>query len=238
MRSRLLLMSIATLILAACGTVAETNPTFEPTNTGQPRLVLAEDEGDSEDAVGEESTAEAESVAVEPTTAPTATPEPTVEPTAAPTLEPTVVPTEEATEVVEEAAAPADTAPVMVNGEEITGYAADGEFWFSSIANSETGQMCITCHNPTEPLHGVGPYLYGIATVAGERVAGLSATDYLYESIVNPNAHLAPPQIGPEGQEVPWVEGLMPQNWGEQLEPTQIADLVAYLLTLNQELPE
>lgn len=230
MRFRLLLMGVAALLLAACGKVADTQPTFEPTNTGQPRLVLVEEEEE-----GAESSEGA--VAVVPTSTPTVAPTltPTSEPTALPTEVPTEAPTEAPTAVPTEAEV--GTTVVVIDGQELTGYAADGEFWFNNIENSVTTQKCITCHNPIEPVHGVGPYLYGIANVAGTRVEGLSAVEYLYESIVNPNAHMAPPQVGPDGQEVPWPQNLMPVNWGEQLQPYEIADLVAYLMTLDQELP-
>ncbi len=235
MRFRLLILGGAALLLAACGSVAETQPTFEPTSTSQPRLVLAEEEGEETVA---ESEATEEAVAVESTVVPPTT-TPTPEPTSAPTLEPTAAPTEVPTE---EAAAAAESAEagrtvVVIDGQELTGYAEDGKFWFDTIENSVTTQKCITCHNPDAPVHGVGPYLYGIANVAGSRVEGMSAIDYLHEAIVNPNAHIAPPQIGPDGQEFPWPPNLMPQNWGEQLEPYQIADIIAYLMTLNQELP-
>ncbi|MBZ0309199.1 MAG: c-type cytochrome [Anaerolineae bacterium] len=236
MRFRLLVLGGAALLLAACGSVAETQPTFEPTSTSQPRLVLVEEEGEETVA---ESEATEEAVAVEPTVVPpTATPSP--EPTAVPTLaEPTAVPTEVPTE---EAAVPADSSEagrtvVVIDGQELTGYAEDGKFWFDTIENTQTTQKCITCHNPDAPVHGVGPYLYGIANAAGSRVEGMNAVDYLHEAIVNPNAHIAPPQISPDGQEFPWPPNLMPQNWEEQLEPYQIADIIAYLMTLNQELP-
>lgn len=238
MRFRLLILGIAALLLAACGTVAETNPTFEPTNTGQPRLVSADEDEEEVEAIAEESTAEAtEEVAV----VPTATLEPTVEPTIPPTEVPTLEPTEEAVateEVVEDASDEGGAVTVVIDGAEYVGDATFGKDTFEFVPNIETQQTCRTCHNPDEPVHGVGPYLYGIATVAGERVEGMDAVEYLHESIVNPNAHMAPPQVGPEGQEVPWPEGLMPQSWGEQLEAQQIADLVAYLMSLNQELPE
>ena len=51
----------------------------------------------------------------------------------------------------------------------------------------------------------------------------MSAEDYLRQSIVEPNAHIT------EG----YTEGVMYQNFGEELTNSQINDLVAFLMTLK-----
>jgi cbb3-type cytochrome c oxidase subunit III len=68
----------------------------------------------------------------------------------------------------------------------------------------------------------VGPELTQIGTVAETRVEGMSAEEYLHESIVNPSAHI--------------VEGyndLMPKNFGDILSEEQLADLIAFLSSLK-----
>ncbi len=69
----------------------------------------------------------------------------------------------------------------------------------------------------------VGPSQAGLATRAETRVAGMSAADYIHQSIVEPNAHIV------EG----FAEGLMYQNYATDLTEEQINDLVAYTLTLK-----
>jgi len=69
----------------------------------------------------------------------------------------------------------------------------------------------------------VGPSQAGLATRAATRVAGMSAADYIHQSIVEPNAHIV------EG----FAEGLMYQNYATDLTEDQINDLVAYTLTLE-----
>jgi hypothetical protein len=63
-----------------------------------------------------------------------------------------------------------------------------------------------------------------LAITAETRVAGLSATEYLYQSITQPNAHLV------EG----YVAGLMPQTYAESIPEADLATIVAYLLTLTE----
>lgn len=222
-RALFVLMNIMMMgVLVACGAEATPRPTFEPTATFERQVVEVEEE--AEDVVvvaqeptepetevmteGEESDGE---VVQEETEEPTLTPEPST-----PTPEPAPTSTPEPTEEPE--AEPA-------------GDPAYGEFLFNNQPSSTTEQMCITCHNPTEPEPGTGPYLYGIANVAGERVEGLSAREYLYQSIVNPDEFIAPPQ---EGQE--WNEGVMPASWEEDLSEDDINAIVDYLMTLDQPL--
>ncbi len=84
-----------------------------------------------------------------------------------------------------------------------------------------SGIPCTTCHTlDGSPL--VGPSLQGVGTRAGERIDGLSASDYLHESIVSPSSYL-----------VAGYSDLMPKTFGEVLSPDEINDLVAYLLTLQ-----
>jgi hypothetical protein len=152
-----------------------------------------------------------------PTLPPTATPEPTIAPTEE-TPEPTEASTEEPAAAEPTDAPAADAEGVMVNG--ILGDPASGEFWFTQFPNPGTGQARVTCHNPDEAITGLGPSLYGIADVAGDRIEGYSAEEYLLESIKDPRAFLAPSQLNPDGEEVEWNPELMPADWAQVLDET------------------
>ncbi len=82
---------------------------------------------------------------------------------------------------------------------------------------------CTTCHDVAQGIQIVGPSLKGVATRAGTRKPGMSASDYLHESIMKPNAFVVPN----------FVAGIMPQNFAQTLSAKDIDDVVAYLLTLK-----
>ena len=87
-----------------------------------------------------------------------------------------------------------------------------------------TEATCFACHTVSGLSEGIiGPALDGIASRAGDRVSGLSAEEYIRESILNPNAFMV------EG----FAEGIMLPNFGETLSEEQIDSLVAFLLTLE-----
>ncbi len=80
---------------------------------------------------------------------------------------------------------------------------------------------CGGCHAIEGISYGeVGPNLTQIAGVAATRKDGVSAEDYIRESIVNPNAFVV------EGYE----PNIMPQNYGQQLSSRELNDLIDYLL--------
>lgn len=98
----------------------------------------------------------------------------------------------------------------------------DGEDLFSQkILEGNPG--CVTCHSLTEGQVLVGPSLAEIGVDAAQRVSGMSARDYIEQSIVDPNAYVV----------ADFKSDLMPQDWGEVLDDAQIAALVDYLLTLR-----
>jgi nitric oxide reductase subunit C len=117
------------------------------------------------------------------------------------------------------------SAPAAETGGAVpVGNVANGEKLFNQATigpNSSPG--CVTCHSLEEGVVVVGPSQAGLAARAGTRVAGQTADEYLRESILNPNAHIV------EG----FTEGVMYQNYGAELTPEQIDDLVAYLETLQ-----
>jgi len=86
-----------------------------------------------------------------------------------------------------------------------------------------TAQPCASCHSLVPDQVLVGPSLAGIGTQAAGRRPGYSAELYLYESIIQPGAHVV------EG----FQNGLMPPNFAQILAPQQQADLVAYLASLK-----
>ncbi len=80
---------------------------------------------------------------------------------------------------------------------------------------------CAGCHATEGDTVMVGPSLAGLAGRAGEEVEGLSAAEYIEQSIVEPDAHVV------EG----FNPGIMPAYTG--LSDEDLANLVAYLLSLD-----
>lgn len=107
-----------------------------------------------------------------------------------------------------EAIAPEDA------GEEAAGDPEAGATVFTSLG-------CGGCHATEGDATMVGPSLAGLAGRAGEEVEGLSAVEYVEQSIVEPDAHIV------EG----FNAGIMPAYTG--LGETDLANLVAYLLSLE-----
>lgn len=78
---------------------------------------------------------------------------------------------------------------------------------------------CSGCHTGQE--NAASPDLTGFGAAAGTRVVGQDAREYAFYSIAEPGQHI--------------VEGygnVMYNQYDEKLTPQQIADLIAYLLTL------
>ena len=82
---------------------------------------------------------------------------------------------------------------------------------------------CAACHSLEPDLTLVGPSHIGITTRAETAVAGKSAEEYLRESTIDPDAEVT------EG----FPAGVMYKNYGNDLTEQDIADLVAFLMTLK-----
>ncbi|MBZ0286921.1 MAG: PQQ-dependent sugar dehydrogenase, partial [Anaerolineae bacterium] len=83
---------------------------------------------------------------------------------------------------------------------------------------------CITCHFLDNTANATGPSLYGLADRAGTRVAGLSAEEYVRQSILHPNDYIV------EG----FSANFMYQNYAADLSDEDVNALIAYVLTLKQ----
>jgi mono/diheme cytochrome c family protein len=83
---------------------------------------------------------------------------------------------------------------------------------------------CTACHTVSGLSTGtVGPVLDGVGSRAGDMTAGISAEEYLRESILNPNLFMVEE----------FAEGIMPQTFGDTLSDEQVDSLIAFLLTLE-----
>lgn len=90
---------------------------------------------------------------------------------------------------------------------------------------------CVGCHgDPANPASAaVGPNLGNIGNDAADRVPGMSAEQYIYESILDPNAFVTPDC--PNG---PCLEpSVMRADYGLVLSEQEMADLIAYYMTLT-----
>jgi mono/diheme cytochrome c family protein len=124
---------------------------------------------------------------------------------------------------------PAPTEPPTPAATALPGNAANGAKLFN-------GLPCSSCHDDTHPWPGgvVCPNLGNIATEAARIVKSpdyhgqaADAAGYIRESIVNPNAYVVP------GDNYHTADGqsAMEKDFAKTLTPSQIDDLVAYLMT-------
>ena len=85
---------------------------------------------------------------------------------------------------------------------------------------------CQGCHSLDDPdTILAGPYQGDLHETAGTRVEGLTAEEYVYQSIVAPNEYIV------DG----YVAGVMPQTFSEQMSEAEIRGLVDWMLDPNRE---
>ena len=97
------------------------------------------------------------------------------------------------------------------------------ELYKGQTIGSASSPGCVTCHSLEEGVTLVGPSHAGVGARAGTLVAGMSAEDYLRESILEPNAHIV------DG----FSPGVMYQNYANELTTDEVDALVAYMLNLK-----
>ena len=79
---------------------------------------------------------------------------------------------------------------------------------------------CKDCHVFGERRPGDGPSFVGIAETAATRVEGMSAAEYIRQSVREPSAYI------PEG----YFDHVMPKVYAELLTDEEIDNLIAFLL--------
>ena len=111
------------------------------------------------------------------------------------------------------------------------GDAVHGEALFrQTVIGKKPEPGCITCHSLAPGVVLVGPALAGVATRSVETIqqpayTGQATTvaDYLQESIMAPNTYIA----------AGFTPDLMRPTFASELSTQEVADLVAFLLTLQ-----
>lgn len=82
---------------------------------------------------------------------------------------------------------------------------------------------CSSCHQ-LNAARSSGPSLQYYGDIAGDRVDGESAEAYTYYAIIRPSRYL-----------VRGYSNVMPSNYEDVFTEQELADLIAYLLTLKAE---
>jgi ferredoxin/cytochrome c2 len=97
------------------------------------------------------------------------------------------------------------------------------KIYYETAAGVNAG--CRICHSLEKGETIIGPSFYGIADRAANRVPGLTAEEYLRQSIIQPNAYIVPG----------FPEGQMIQNFGQILTEEEIEDIIAFLMTMKEK---
>lgn len=119
-----------------------------------------------------------------------------------------------------------DGDPLPEMAESLVGDPARGESLFKQpVIGPGRVAGCITCHSLTPDTVLVGPSLADIGRTAAENRDPTAAAEFLKQSIAQPD------QTVTSG----FDSGVMIQSYGEDLTSQEIADLVAFLLTLRTD---
>ncbi len=95
-----------------------------------------------------------------------------------------------------------------------------------------TTYACASCHGAldNEGSANIGPWLGDIDQTGAERIDGYTAADYVYESILKPDAFIAPEcPSGPCNE-----PSTMPGNFGERMTQQDMADVMSYVLSATE----
>ncbi len=97
------------------------------------------------------------------------------------------------------------------------------QLYESKTLGSKSAEGCVSCHayDETKGDDSKAPFTKGTGTRAATRVPGLSAEEYIRESINTPDAYVVEN----------YKAGDMYQDWAKDLSKQEIDDLVAYLLS-------
>ncbi|MBL4772778.1 MAG: c-type cytochrome [Alcanivoracaceae bacterium] len=99
-----------------------------------------------------------------------------------------------------------------------------GELLFHQVHIGKNNVIgCISCHSLKTDIKTVGPSLFGIGLRTNKLVNGMSAQEYLKQSIINPNAHVV------SG----YSPAIMFAHYQDELNETEINNLVNFLLSLK-----
>lgn len=109
----------------------------------------------------------------------------------------------------------------------LMGDPVEGEALFKT--SIEGAPQCSACHLTSRDafaFHSVGPNLDGVATRAETRIEGLTAEEYLRQSILDPSIFV-----------VDTFSNVMYPNYANYLSETDVNNLIAFLLTLAETEP-
>jgi mono/diheme cytochrome c family protein len=111
------------------------------------------------------------------------------------------------------------------------GDAAHGADLFAGKAKLASGKPapCQACHSLEPNVIKVGPSLSDIGTMGAQMIPGKAAADYIRESIQNPSAFIVPGNANFVNN----GKSVMPEGLGNSMSPQDLADLIAYLLSLK-----
>ena len=111
-----------------------------------------------------------------------------------------------------------DDSGSMESASDAEGGAVGQDLFEQRVIGANPG--CVTCHSLDEGVTLVGPSLAGLAARAGSSIPGVSAADYVRQSITEPDSFVV------DG----FTAGQMPGGWQDTLSPTQVESLVDFLL--------
>ena len=139
-------------------------------------------------------------------------------------------PTAEELAVLEAAPTPTSEAAAVTAAPTATPRPIEGSDAPTIVLNAGCG----ACHKigAIGEAHKVGPDLSAIGLTAGGRVPGMTAAEYIRQSILEPNAYLAP--ACPNG---PCLPNIMPRDYATRLSAAQQETVVEFLLSQTGEEP-